>query len=120
MRQSRLSVITAINTSVLLDVLGADPTFGVRSKAALRACLREGPVVACEVVWAEVAGFFPPPESAQAAMEELGIAFSALDQGAALTAGTAWKQYRKRSGTRDCGFYRTYFRTLPIRDASLE
>lgn len=57
-------MITAIDTSVLLDVFGADSTFGVRSKAALRACLREGPVLACEVVWAEVAGFFPTPEAA--------------------------------------------------------
>jgi len=93
-------VITAIDTNVLLDVFGADPTFGVRSKSALRVCLREGPVIACEVVWAEVAGFFPTPEAAQAAMEELGVAFSALDQAAALTASAAWKQYRKRGNTR--------------------
>jgi len=40
---------------VLIDVFGADPTFGERSSEALRRARAEGSVVACGVVWVEVA-----------------------------------------------------------------
>ena len=34
-------MITAIDTSVLIDVFGADPRFGAASASALRLCLNE-------------------------------------------------------------------------------
>ena len=46
-------MITAVDTSVLLDVFGASPLFGQGSAQALRRCLNEGALVACEAVWAE-------------------------------------------------------------------
>jgi predicted nucleic acid-binding protein len=132
-------VITAVDTSVLLDVFGADPTFGPRSAGMLRSCLAEGRLVACEVVWAEVASFFPSPATAEDAMDRLGVEFSAFEKRAALAASVAWRVYRSRGGqrervvadfligahalsqaerliTRDRGFYRTYFARLRILD----
>ena len=47
-------MITAIDTNILIDILEPDPVFGEASKQALRRCLQEGSVIACEVVWAEV------------------------------------------------------------------
>jgi predicted nucleic acid-binding protein len=47
-------VITAVDTNILIDILEPDPVFGQASKQALRRCLREGSIIACEVVWAEV------------------------------------------------------------------
>ncbi|MFQ5904317.1 MAG: hypothetical protein ACE5JO_11570, partial [Candidatus Binatia bacterium] len=79
-------MITAVDTSVLLDVFGADPKFGPQSRKGVRSCLTEGSLVACEVVWAEVAGFFPSSDAAQDAMNRLGVEFSSLDLGAALAA----------------------------------
>jgi len=57
-------VITAVDTSVPLDLFGADPTFGPRSRKSVRSCLTEGHLIACEVVWVEMASFFPSPAAA--------------------------------------------------------
>jgi len=134
-------VITAVDTNVLLDVFGADETFGERSRTALRRCLAEGSLVACDPVWAEVASFFPRGRAAVEALELLGVAFSPITAETALAAGAAWKSYRDRGGrrtrvvadflvaahadrqsdrllTRDRGFYRHYFARLTVLDPS--
>ncbi|MBI4209005.1 MAG: PIN domain-containing protein [Deltaproteobacteria bacterium] len=136
-------MITAIDTSVLLDVFGADPRFGVLSGAALRHCFQQGGLLACEAVWAEVASFFPSSDSVQKAMKQLGVQFSPIELEATLTAGDSWKIYRSKGGkrtrvvadfligshalhqadrllTRDRGFYRTYFKGLKILDPAAE
>lgn len=87
-------MITAIDTDVLLDVLGADPTFGSRSRLALDRCLDEGSLAICDVVWAETASAFPDADAAGAAFATLGATFSATTRDAAQAAGTAWRAYR--------------------------
>ena len=134
-------MITAVDSNVLLDVLGADPTFGPASANAVRTAIREGRLVACEVVWAEVAGLFVSPAAAREALELLGLEFSALTVESALEAGIAWRAYRQSGGvrtrvagdfliaahalrqadrllSRDRGFYRAYFNRLPLVDPS--
>ena len=130
-------MITALDTSVLLDVLGADPVHGPASAAALRAAIDAGSLVACEVVWAETAAFFPSGAEAATALGRLGLRFEPLDEACALAAADAWRAYRRPGGrrervvadfligahavqhaerllTRDRGFFRSYFAGLAV------
>jgi predicted nucleic acid-binding protein len=136
-------MITAIDTSVLLDVFKADPKSGPGSKKALRRCLREGRVVACEVVFAEVTCAFSTGVEAREAMKGLGVELESIGLDAALLAGEAFRAYRVRGGrrerviadfligahaqqrshrllTRDRGFHRAYFTELSVLDPSAD
>jgi hypothetical protein len=133
-------VITAVDTSVLLDVFTADPKFGPRSRDALRRCRAEGSLIACDIVWAELGGAFADESAAAAALAALEVAFDPLDARVALTAGRSWRTARaeraasgtrrrilpdfligahargraERLLTRDRGFYRSAFADLVI------
>lgn len=132
-------MITAVDTNILLDVFTADPQFGSASSAALRRCRAEGSLVACDVVWAEVAAAFADPVAAATALDGLEVEYDGVDRDAALAAGLAWRRYRSAGGTRrrilpdlligahaaaraerlltrDRGFYRSSFASLEILD----
>lgn len=128
-------MITAVDTSILIDVFGNDPTHGRSSAQVLRKCLQEGQLTACDVVWAETRAFFPDDAAFEAAMHTLGVCFSPIDIKAAKHAGACWQAYRKKGGprkrviadfmigahalhqadrliTRDRGYYRSHFKNL--------
>ena len=94
-------MITAVDTSVLLDVFFDDPAYRARSLAALRTCLAGGPLVACEVVWAEVRAVFDTDAAAESALAAIPVGYSALESRAAGRAGAAWRAYRRAGGPRD-------------------
>jgi predicted nucleic acid-binding protein len=137
-------VKTAVDSSVLLDVLGADPRFGAASREALRAAYDRGALVASDVVWAEVRAGFPSEAGFEEALSALGVRFEALSAEAAAAAGRLWRETRKTARsrretsrvladflvgghaalqagallTRDRGFYRRYFPGLKVIDPS--
>ena len=96
----------AVDSSVLLDVLGGDPVFGSGSREALRRAYDRGPLCACEVVWAEVRASFEAEEPFVEAMDGLGIEYLAMSDASAALAGAHWRRYHRnrareaRSATR--------------------
>jgi hypothetical protein len=134
-------VITAVDTSVLIDVFGADARYGAASSEALRRCLNEGALVACMAVWSETRVAFADVRAFEHAMRTLGVGYSAPTQEAATLAGEICKRYRAGGGprdrviadfligahaatqcdrllTRDRGYYRKHFSGLVIVDPS--
>lgn len=131
-------MITAVDTNILIDILEPDPVHGLQSKEALKKCLHEGAVVACDVVWAEVATAYGENQDELIdALRIMRIGFSAMSHEAALSAARSWHGYRQRGGgrdriaadfligghasvqaerllTRDFGFFRRYFEGLAM------
>jgi predicted nucleic acid-binding protein len=93
-------VITAVDSSVLIDVLTGHVEFGRSSGRALRAALVDGAVVACDVVWAEAAGWFRSIDEFGRVMSELAIGLDPLTAQAAELAGQTWGRYRDAGGPR--------------------
>ena len=83
---------TAVDSLVLLDVLGADQRFGERSRAALRSAYDAGALIACEVVWAEVRAHFRADAEFEEALRILGVRFDPISPEAALAAGRLWRE----------------------------
>jgi hypothetical protein len=52
-------MITAVDTNIILDILIPDEPFGESSKQLLDRHLSEGKLILCEVVFAELAAYFP-------------------------------------------------------------
>lgn len=134
-------MITAIDTNVLLDLWGDDPTFGVSSREALVRADAQGDLLICEIVYAELAGRFSSQNLLDNRLADLGIEVSPLPRSSAFKAGKAREHYLRAGGkrvrilpdflvaahalaaadqllTRDDGFYKKYFPTLKIIDPS--
>lgn len=133
----------AVDTSVIVDLLGDDETRADAAESCLRAALSQGPVVACDVVVSEVVAGFGHSSRLIDTLDEMGVGYSALERRSAARAGEMQRRYNERlkaTGrtpttprtvpdfligahallqcqgliTRDAGFYRDYFKGLKV------
>ena len=124
------------DSSVLIDLIGGGDDAQAAAEA-IRQALHIGPVVLCEVALAELCTSLRGGSEVLQHLEDVGIAYSAMEPKAALRAGEMQRRYRQRGGnrsrtvadfligahammqcdaliTRDDGFYRDYFKGLRV------
>jgi hypothetical protein len=135
-------MVTAVDTSVLLDVLTDHPSFADVSKSALRQAFQEGSLIISETVIAELSPALPSPQFRHFLSDwELNFVPSSMES--ALLAGEMFRHYIQRGGkrdrvlpdfligahaqkhanrllARDRGYFKNYFKHLKVWDPSLK
>jgi predicted nucleic acid-binding protein len=129
--------VIAVDSSVLLDVLGGDPQYVDASESCLREALAVGEVVICDAVVAEVQSLLDTRETAMDVLAQLGLRYQATSESAAVRAGHMQRRFRDRGGrrervvadfmigahallqcqgliTRDAAFFQDYFKGLKV------
>ena len=127
----------AVDSSVLLDVLAADPHYGKASEACLSEALGAGDVVVGDAVVAEIHTLLAGSESTMDGLSSLGIRYLPTSEQAAVRAGHMQRRFLDRGGrkdrvvadfligahallqcdalvTRDASFFRDYFKGLKV------
>jgi len=131
----------ALDSSVLIDVLIADPQYADASETAIADALAASDVVVCDAVVAEVQAMLDTSVNLMDTLETLGIRYQPGTEQAAMRAGHMNKRFRARGGrrervvadfligahamlqctaliTRDAAFFHDYFKGLKIIDPS--
>lgn len=132
----------AVDTSVLVDLLGED-AMADAAESCMRDALARGPVVLCDVVVAEVTAGLGHGSEIMDVVEEMGLSYLPVERKAAIRAGEMQRRYKQRlrsAGvtspiqrtvpdfivgahallqcsaliTRDAGFFRDYFKGLKV------
>ena len=130
-------MITAVDTSVILDILVNDNRFAGKSELFLRRAFQEGKLIVCECVMAELVPSFQSTELFLEFINDWNLVFSPVDLESAKTAGRYFKQYLSRGGkakrvlpdfligahalnnadrllARDRGYLKDYFKKLKV------
>ena len=128
-------MITAVDTNILIDLLGDDSGHSNRAEAWLSTARSRGSVIICPVVYGEIAPNFGSKSELDDALTSLSIVLSPITAEIAYEAGLRWRRYRQAGGprtrilpdfligahalvsadtflTRDERFYRSYFPEL--------
>jgi predicted nucleic acid-binding protein len=132
-------VTTAVDSSVVLDVLTADSVYAEKSEGALRRASLQGQLIVCEAALAEIFPALGDRERAHEFLVEWQIDFLPSDEESAMLAGEMFLRYLKRGReqkriladfligahasvhadrllARDRGYLRDYFSSLNVVD----
>lgn len=94
-------MITAVDSSILIDLLTEHQPHREASAAALYAAHAAGPVVVCPVVWSEVRAALREPDRIADHLGAARIDFDPFDTACCDLAGDLWRAYRRAGGKRE-------------------
>ena len=89
-----------VDTNVILDLIGADETFGPASKDCLTRCAGIGVLVINPVIYAEVGAVIETIEELDQLLPKSLFRRAPLPWEAAFLAGRVFRSYRRRGGSR--------------------
>lgn len=133
----------AIDSSVLIDLLGEDAAMVDSAEQCVRDALASAPVVLCDVVVSEITAGLGHGADIMDVVEGMGMRYSPVERRAAIRAGEMQRRYKERRRaagltgplprtvpdfivgahallqcnaliTRDAGFFRDYFKGLKV------
>ena len=125
----------AVDTNVLIDAFKSNAPYHRQSQEWLRVAYEAGPILVCDLVYAEMVPFFGNQTDLDGALRSINATLSPIDSSIAYEAGLRWMRYRRAGGpreriiadfligahalaeadsllTRNRGFYGTYFPEL--------
>jgi hypothetical protein len=91
---------TAIDSSALLAIFNHEED-GSDWLGLLMEARRQGQLMLCDMVYAELAPAFASEAALQEALHKMGIGFEAVTPAAAWRAGICFRDYRKSGGPRE-------------------
>lgn len=92
--------MTLVDTCVLLDVVQTGSPWADWSQTRLEHAATHGGLLINPVVFSEFSVSYETLENAEAVLAKFGTRFENLPRAALFLAGKAYRQYRKRRGTR--------------------
>jgi hypothetical protein len=93
-------MVTAVDTSVLLDVLLNDPQHASASMTALRRAAGEGSLILCEIALAELTPALPPADLPRF-LSDWNLTFVPSSQSSAILAGEMFRTYCDEAANAD-------------------
>jgi predicted nucleic acid-binding protein len=91
---------TAIDSSVLVSIFTAEPEATAWLGRLVQA-RREGQLVICSVVYAEISAAFAEESALEEALRRLGVQLDPIGPAAAWRAGRSFRSYRDSGGPRE-------------------
>ncbi len=92
--------MTFVDTNVLLDLLKGDADWAVWSERRLRAAAAQGPLLATDVVFAELCVGAPSLEEVERFLGSIGVSATPCPGPGLFLAAKAFLDYRRRGGLR--------------------
>ncbi len=93
-------MITALDTSVALDILLPDSEFAERSVESFSRARAEGQVIVCEMVVAEITPVLPRTADFSKLAKDWSLRYVPCGEEAAMLAGRWFRSYLQRGGKR--------------------